>query len=262
MEDHNRRTAPLASDTTAAGTKLALPWKLVIVAAQAACLFTCLVQPVGAGPLEDAKAALSRGDPATAQRIYRSLADQGNITAITQLGMIYLTGPGVPRDYRAAFNWLNRAAALGSAEAQYQVGDMHLRGLGTQQDLLQAARAYSRAAEQGHAAAQYVLGVLYKLGGGVHKNYRKAARWFSRSAAQGVPEAQSELGQLYASGSGVPNDKVAAYKWLTLARGPASSSRTRAEAAAVLRRLESRMSPAETTEALKQARAWRAVPEG
>lgn len=262
MEDQDRPAVPLAFGSAPAGRRFAQPGKLVIRAVQAACVLAWVVQPARAGPLDDAKAALSRGDSATAQRIYRSLADQGNIGAITQLGLLYRTGHGVPKDYRQAFILLDRAAALGSAEAQYQIGDMYLRGLAREQDLLEAARAYSRAAEQGHAKAQFALGIMYKLGGGVIHNYRKAAKWFSRAAAQGIAEAQSELGQLYAAGAGVSKDQIAAYKWLTLAKATASSSRTRAEAAAALRRLERRMSPAQTTEALQQARAWRAVPEG
>lgn len=257
---HLEPAVPTALDRTAAGGK-GRPGGLVVVAVLVACMFMAEAPPVGAEPLDDAKAALSRGDGATAQKIYRSLADRGNVTAMTQLGMMYRAGRGVPQDHAEAFRWLDRAAALGSAEAQYQVGDMHLRGFGTEQDLLQAARSHSRAAEQGHGAAQYVLGLLYKLGGGVSKNYRKAARWFSRSAAQGVPEGQSELGQLYAAGTGVPKDYVQAYKWLTLARSNATSSRTRTDAAQALRRLEDRMSPGQIEEARNQARSWRAVPE-
>lgn len=238
------------------------PGRLVMTAVLFACMCIVTLPPARAGPLNDAEAALAHGDGATAQRIYRSLADRGDVVAMTRLGLMYRAGQGVPRDYREALRWLDRAAALGSAEAQYQMGDMHLRGLGTDQDLLQAARYYSRAAEQGHAKAQYVLGIQYKFGGGVAKNHRKAARWFGRSAAQGLPEAQVELGQLYASGLGVPKDYVAAYKWLTLARNNTSSSRTRSEATDAQRQLQGRIRPAQIADAINQARSWRPVPEG
>lgn len=264
MEDYGslNATAPVALNSTATGRKIRRPGRLVIMAMQAACLVAWAVQPAGAGPLDDARTALSRGDAATAHRIYRSLADRGNVVAMTRLGMMYRAGQGVPRNNREALRWLDRAAALGSAEAQYQMGDMHLRGVGTEQDLLQAARYYSRAAEQGHARAQYVLGIQYKLGGGVTRNHRKAAEWFSRSAAQGIPEAQVELGQFYASGLGVPRDYVAAYKWLTLARTNTTSSRTRNDASEALRRLQGRIRPAQIADAISQARSWRAMPEG
>jgi uncharacterized protein len=39
-----------------------------------------------AGPFEDAGAAFDRGDCATAQRLFRSLADQGDVAAHTVLG--------------------------------------------------------------------------------------------------------------------------------------------------------------------------------
>jgi TPR repeat protein len=236
--------------------------RFVVMASLAACMTVWTVQPVRAEPLDDARAALSRGDAATALRIYRSLADRGNVTAMVQLGMMYRNGQGTPRDFDTALEWLDRAAALGSAEAQYQVGDMHLRGLGTSQDLLIAARYHSRAAEQGHAKAQYVLGILYKLGGGVSKNLRKAARWLGRSAVQGVPEAQYEIGEFYASGAGVSRNYVTAYKWLTLARSNSSNGQVRAKAAETLRRLEGRMSHVQIAQARDQARSWRAVPEG
>lgn len=262
MEDYGslNATAPVALNSTAAVRKVRRPGRLVVLVA--VCLAAWAAQPAGAGPLDDARAALSRGDHATAHRIYRSLADRGNVVAMTRLGTMYRAGQGMPRNYREALRWLDRAAALGSAEAQYQVGDMHLRGLGTEQDLLQAARYFSRAAEQGHARAQHVLGVHYKLGGGVARNYRKAAEWFGRSAAQGLPEAQVELGRLYTSGLGVRRDYVAAYKWLTLARTNSSSSRTRNQASAALRGLQGRIPPAQVADAISQARSWRAVPEG
>lgn len=262
MEEHRSPAQFIASCREATGTALSWRARLILHMALAACALGGNMQTGWADPMDDARAALSRGDGPTAERIYRSLADQGNVTAITQLGTMYRTGRGATRDYKEALKWLSRGAALGSAQAQYQAGDMHMRGQGTEQDLLEAARFHTRAAEQGHPQAQYVLGILYKLGGGVRRNADKAARWFARSAAQGVPEAQLELGRLYAAGSGVPKDNVEAYKWLTLARTNASHSRTRTEAADALSRLEGRMVPAQIAEARNRARAFQPVREG
>lgn len=262
MDDRNSSAGSRSGDRGAANGQTAQPGRFVLAALAAIFIFANFVQPASADPFDDAREALARGDSATAERIYRSLADRGNVAAITQLGLMYRTGRGATRNYNEALKLLDRAAALGSAEAQYQVGDLHLRGLGTEQDLLKAARSYNRAAEQGHARAQYVLGILYKLGGGVRRNYSKAARWFARSAAQGVPDAQLELGLLYASGTGVPKNYVAACKWLTLARSSGGGSRTRTEAAEALTRLEGRLTPAQLAEARADARSWRSSREG
>lgn len=259
MEDRSTAAGPERAKAGAAGKTATLAAGLFVCLGWALILGWMVPTPARADPYGDARAAQVRGDYATAARIYRSLADQGNVAALTQLGILYRVGRGVPRDYDEAVTLLHRAAAMGSPTAQFQMGDMLLRGLGVQQDLLDAARWYTRAAEQGHAQAQYCLGVLYKLGGGVRKNGARAAKWFSRSAAQGLPEAQFELGQLYSAGRGVGRDYVEAHKWLWLARSRASVSRTRTAAAEALVQLEGRMSAQQIATARSQAKAWRAA---
>lgn len=260
MEDRSTAAGPEFQGRSATGGKAA-PMAARILFHLACAVAVASATPVLAGPFEDARAAQVRGDHGTAARIYRSLADQGNVAALTQLGILYRSGRGVPRDYQEALTMLRRAASLGSAGAQYQVGDMYLRGLGVEQDLLEAARWYTRAAEQGHAVAQYGLGILYKLGGGVRKSAARSVRWLARAAAQGVPEAQYELGLAYGSGAGNPRDFVAAYKWLSLARAGASDSRTRVRAAEALGNVQRKMSTAQISTARDQVREWRPVSE-
>jgi hypothetical protein len=45
--------------------------------------------PAGAGPVEDAAAAYKRGDYATAMRLFRPLADEGDASAQVVLGFMY-----------------------------------------------------------------------------------------------------------------------------------------------------------------------------
>ena len=49
-----------------------------------------------AGPIEDGEAARDRKDYATALRLFRSLAEQGDATAQEHLGVMYENGLGVP----------------------------------------------------------------------------------------------------------------------------------------------------------------------
>lgn len=216
--------------------------------------------PCVAGPFEDAATAYKRGDYASAMRLYRSLADQGDARAQNSLGRMYLRGQGAGRDYREAMKWFRRAAALGIADAQYNLGEIYLREFGVEQDLVEAARWYTRAAEQGHIGAQFTLAVLYMIGQGVAKNQRKAAYWFERAATQGNPDAQVELGNLYSAGRGVPKDAVTAYKWLTLGQTYARTTAVRTKAAQSLARLSGAMTPAQIDEAQRQVREWKAVP--
>ncbi len=61
--------------------------------------------------------AYQRGDYATALRIFRQLADQGNANAQGNLGLMYEKGKGVPQDYVQAHMWYNLAAAQGQKDA-------------------------------------------------------------------------------------------------------------------------------------------------
>ena len=69
--------------------------------------------PAAAGPLEDADAALKRRDYATAVRLNRPLAEQGNANAQYNLGTFYDNGLGVPQDKVRAYMWFSLSAAHG-----------------------------------------------------------------------------------------------------------------------------------------------------
>ncbi|MFZ1950151.1 MAG: SEL1-like repeat protein [Pseudolabrys sp.] len=69
--------------------------------------------PMAAGPLEDADAAVKRRDYATAVRLNRPLAEQGNANAQYNLGTFYDNGLGVPQDKVRAYMWFSLSAAQG-----------------------------------------------------------------------------------------------------------------------------------------------------
>lgn len=68
-------------------------------------LMLSLVASLTAGTLEDADTAYARGDYATALRLSRPLAEQGDATAQYNLGHMYHLGEGVPQDYTEAAKW-------------------------------------------------------------------------------------------------------------------------------------------------------------
>ncbi len=78
--------------------------------------------------------AYQRGDYATALRIFRQLADQGDIDAQFILGTLYDVGQGVTQDYAAAIRWYRKAADQGNAKAQSNLGIMYDNVLGETQD--------------------------------------------------------------------------------------------------------------------------------
>ena len=68
---------------------------------------------VAAGPLDDADAAVKRRDYATAVRLIRPLAEQGDAAAQYTLGVFYDNGLGVPQDHIRSYMWFDLSAAQG-----------------------------------------------------------------------------------------------------------------------------------------------------
>jgi uncharacterized protein len=100
-----------------------------------------------AGPLEDAVAARQRGDQATALRLFRPLADQGNAEAQFYLGIMYDNGLGVPQDHVEGLKWYRLAAEQGDGSAQYTLGSVYFYGeQGAPQDYVQSHMWFNLAA--------------------------------------------------------------------------------------------------------------------
>jgi len=98
-----------------------------------------------AGPLEQARTAYEQRDYATALRLFRPLADQGNAVAQNGLGIMYSNGDGVPRDASEAAKWYRLAAEQGNTVAQYSLAYLYVTGQGVPEDYVQAHKWYDLA---------------------------------------------------------------------------------------------------------------------
>ncbi|MEE8428619.1 MAG: FimV/HubP family polar landmark protein, partial [Gammaproteobacteria bacterium] len=90
-------------------------------------------------------------------------------------------------DYTSALREWYVSASQGEARAQYNIGVMHYKGIGTSRDLIAAARWIGAAAKQENGAAQLYLGVMYSLGEGVPQDLVKSHSWLDR-AIMNLPE--------------------------------------------------------------------------
>ena len=144
---------------------------------------------------------------------YRKAAELGNADAQSELGTMYFDGDGLPQDYSTGIMWLRKSAEQGYAEAQYYIGISYEYGKGVTQDFAQAVEWYYKAAKQGNAMAQYKLGLMYEVGIGVSQDYVQAMSWFRKAALQDNAGAQTSLGVLYATGEGVKQDYATALSW-------------------------------------------------
>jgi uncharacterized protein len=134
--------------------------------------------------LQQSDDAYAKKDFKTALEGYRKLANQGNVAAQFQMGLMARNGEGQPKDDSKALTW------------------------------------YRKAADQGNSNAQFNLGLMYHNGEGVTKSDQQAVSWFLKAAQQGNALAQSNLVIHYFNGLGVAKDLEKAYYWLLIASQP------------------------------------------
>jgi TPR repeat protein len=125
----------------------------------------------------------------------------------------YFTGSGVERDPKMAAYWYEKAAGLGSPEAQNQIGYFYQAGIGVARDSKRAFHWYQLASSAGLPRAKVNLAIAYLRGAGVQKNDDMAVKLLTQAFQQGNGTAATYLGLLYFFGIAVNEDKVAAEKW-------------------------------------------------
>ena len=109
-----------------------------------------------------ARQAHEQGDYAAEARCYKELAERGDPRAQNNLGVMYDTRRGVPKDFVEAMKWFRRAAELGNGAAQANLASMYFNGHGVPANLAEAAKWYRKAAQNGIGYAQYQLGTCTK----------------------------------------------------------------------------------------------------
>ena len=133
------------------------------------------------------------------------------------LGQKYEYGDGVKEDIPTAFEWYQKSAKQGNAEAMGALGFCYQEGRGTPKDLAEAVKWFKNGAEKGNPSAMLNLGACYSQGKGVPENFVEAEKWFRKSAELGHEHAQYNLGLFYTAGAaGLPRDFSEAYVWFSL----------------------------------------------
>ena len=90
-----------------------------------------------------------KGDYATALKLLRPLAEQGNVNAQFYLGWMYWDGKGVLQDYKEAISWYRKSAEQGHPRAQNDFGVMYAKSYGIAKDLVRAHMWYNLSANNG-----------------------------------------------------------------------------------------------------------------
>jgi TPR repeat protein len=149
-----------------------------------------------AGAVRNGLKAYNSSDFATALRIFRPLAERGEILAEYTIGLMYANAQGVPQDYAEALKWHRKAAEQGEARAQFSVGVMYFKGLGTAKDPAEAFKWYLRAANQGEPTAQYNVAAMYAKGDVVARDPLTALMFYTLATMRNIKAAGPAKAQL------------------------------------------------------------------
>ncbi len=162
-------------------------------------------------------------DYETAAKLYQFAADNGNVTALGKLPMMYSEGQGVEKDeekanelwqrYVETMEWrwfgkipLQQLLAIVSAtedelqgtpfslpDAMNQLGDRYANGDEVEPDEEKAAEWWEKASQRGNARAMYSLGQYHALKDGMPS----ALEYLERSASAGYLPAYFSMGAYY-----------------------------------------------------------------
>ena len=173
-------------------------------------------------------------------------AEDGNVTAMEELAMIYLNGDedqGIEPAPEKCVYWFQKAAEAGDAAAMFNLGLHYAKGHGVKRDFKHAAEWMQKAAdagdedaseliakyqilanavvkaESGDAQAQADLAKgLMELGGsleqaGAGDDYAESIKWAEKAAEQGNTDAMWVLALAYEHGRGIAKDLAKASEY-------------------------------------------------
>lgn len=148
-------------------------------------------------------------------------ANLGHTEAQNRVGLCYLAGKGVEKNYNLAYEWFERALVpdLACPDASYNMGRCFFYGYGTEKNPMMALGHFTSAAQMGHIDAQNAVAVQYLTGEGVREDNERAIKWLEAAYKQNPkhPRTNNNLGFCYRHGYGVEKDLQKAYDFYKVA---------------------------------------------
>lgn len=168
---------------------------------------------------------LKARDTTAAKASFTKAANDGDVEAMNQLGILYAAGFDLPKpDNTGALEWFTRSAEKGNASAMRSLGDLYSEGHGIAEDPGKAMEWYTKAADKGNTAAMYRIGILYLNGKGVPEDPATGIAWITKAADNGYVFAMIYMALECGRGKRVPKDKAKEADWLARADAKAEGT--------------------------------------
>jgi len=117
-------------------------------------------------------------------------AKEDNPIVWYNLGCMYESGKGVPKNCEQAIYWYLKAAEKDNAKALNNLAHMYQKGDGVDKNIGKAIEYLERAARLNDSIAQLNLGIAYQTGKGVERDLKKAKYWYKKSKQRGNETAK------------------------------------------------------------------------
>lgn len=135
-----------------------------------------------------------------AKYYFELASDQDFALAQHYLGDMYYYGKGVPQNYQIAYNYYKLASKQGVTDSIFHVGYMHYNGIGVNKDYHIAKIYFDEAANQRDKFAYYYLASMYENGEGVRQNIYKAKEMYGRACDEGYEDGCKRYKELNIKG--------------------------------------------------------------
>ncbi len=146
------------------------------------------------------------GNRSRALTLYSQLAEEGDCTAMNNLGY-------VEKDLDKKVYWFKKAADSGNYVAQYNIGLYYKEGRGVEQSYKEMFHYMEMSAKNGFEPAMIEVARLYKRGCGVEKDTDKMLHWYEKAIAKGNVAAMLEIAFLYRYGDYIAQDSGKAMEY-------------------------------------------------
>jgi serine/threonine protein kinase/TPR repeat protein len=134
--------------------------------------------------------------------LLRQASDAGHPKGQAYLGLIYVDGLGVAKDFGEAKRWFDRSASQGEPAGHAGLGYMALFGYGMPRDLPEGIRQLRTASDGGDPIGLRWLGWAYETGTGVPRDDAEALKRYRQAADAGSNRARIAVGRFYRQGRG------------------------------------------------------------
>ena len=132
------------------------------------------------------KTAWNTKDRSNAFMMYKQSADDGNLSAMHQTGLMYRDSIGTPRDIKKMKEYLTMSAEKGFMPSIVLLADLYAQGSIIPKSEEQCFKWTLKAAELGNGGFMYKVATMYRDGIGVEKNIKESDKWFRKYQFSGL----------------------------------------------------------------------------